>query len=264
MHAALAEDFRILGERLFHTRDVTTALGDLVHLARQTIPFCDWAGITQVTGRDHNRFTTIAATDPVVVAADELQYLLRQGPCVEAARVNGLFQADDLRTGNDWPEFGVRVTATTPIRSALSLTIHPAPGRAALNLYSCRTHVFLPSSVDIATVFGAHAQVLLMLTRQTDKVVNLDRALTTSRLIGNAVGILMYAHRISADDAFDRLRAASSHLNRKLTDIATEVTETGQLPPRDRPAPLPGTGPTAESPGRSRLLGPSAGRRHGR
>lgn len=157
---------------------------------------------------------------------------------MDAASVDGLFQEQDLMTSSSWPVFGAEVTARTPVRSLVSLTIHPSPARAALNLYSSRTGVFTTASIDLATVFAAHAQVLLMLTRQTDQVTNLDRALTTSRLVGNAVGILMYAYRIPAEEAFGRLRTASSHLNRKLTDIAAEVTDTGELP-AVRPARTP-------------------------
>lgn len=242
---ALAEDFRVLGDRLFRSHDVGAALAELVELATYTVPFCDWAGITQVAGERQDRFTTIAATDPLVRTADDLQYELQDGPCVDAARADGLFQEDDLRTSSVWPTFGAKVTAQTPVRSVLSLTIHPSPGRAALNLYSSRTGVFSAASVDAATVFAAHAQVLLMATRQTDKIANLNRALTTSRLIGNAVGILMYAHRITDEEAFTRLREASAHLNRKLTDIAAEVTDTGQLPrlPNRRSSREPDDGP---------------------
>lgn len=227
---ALAEEFRVLGDRLIRTHDGPAALQQLVHLATQTIPFCDWAGITQVSGRGRDRFATIAATDPVVRVADDLQYDSRDGPCVDAAGVDGVFQAPDLRISRDWPAFGQQVTTRTPIRSVLSLTLHPAPVRAAINLYSSKVNVFTDDAIDAATLFAAHAQVLLMLARQTDKIENLDRALTTSRLIGYAVGILMSAHSITSDEAFARLRAASSHLNRKLTDIAEEVTETGALP----------------------------------
>lgn len=224
----LVESFRVLSDRLSRTSDVDAALHEAVTLAHRVIPFCDWAGITQAASRE--RFTTIAATDPLVIRADELQYTLAEGPCVDAVRTDGLFQADDLATTGHWPRFGTEVVRQTPIRSALSLTIHPAPSRAAINLYSGSTHVFTTESVDIATLFAAHAQILLTLARQTDKVAHLHQALTTSRLIGNAVGILMYAHRITSDEAFDRLRAASSQLNRKLIDIAGEVTETGELP----------------------------------
>ncbi|TKV57337.1 GAF and ANTAR domain-containing protein [Nakamurella flava] len=226
----MAEGFRTLGDRLFHTHDVAQALTDVARLAQWSIPRCDWAGLTQNTGRQCDRFTTIAATDPVVRVADDLQYHLAQGPAVAAMRADGLFRADDLRQSNEWPEFGARVTADTPIRSALSLTVHVPTHRAALNLYSASVGAFTTDSVDVATMFAAHAEVMLMLVRQTDKVVNLDRALTTSRLVGHAVGILMYAYRIDADAAFDRLRVVSSNMNRKLTDVAAELVETGLLP----------------------------------
>lgn len=62
------------------------------------------------------------------------------------------------------------------------------------------------------------------------RVEELQRALTTRTIIGNAVGILMERQKISADDAFDMLRAASNVTNRKLHDIAADLCETGGLP----------------------------------
>lgn len=228
--SALAEGFSAVGERLFRTRDVTQAVTDVARLAQWSIPRCDWAGLTQATGRQSDRFSTIAVTDPVVRIADDLQFQLAQGPAVAAGRTDGLYRADDLHHSSEWPEFGALVTARTPIRSALSLTVHSTPQRAALTLYSATVGAFTAESADVATMFAAHAEVMLMLVRQTDKVVNLDRALTTSRLVGHTVGILMYAYRIDADDAFDRLRVVSSRSNRKLTDVAAELVETGALP----------------------------------
>lgn len=115
------------------------------------------------------------------------------------------------------------------MRSVLSLTIKPSAPRAALNLYSGQAGVFASDSVDSATVFAAHAHVLLLYLGAADKVHHLNRALTTSRLIGIAVGILMFAHKISEEEAFDRLIRASQNLNRKLTDIADQVIQTGTL-----------------------------------
>ncbi len=44
---------------------------------------------------------TIAATDPLVSEADDLQHELRQGPWVDAARHDGVFLAGDLRSSHD-------------------------------------------------------------------------------------------------------------------------------------------------------------------
>lgn len=49
-------------------------------------------------------------------------------------------------------------------------------------------------------------------------------------MIGQAQGILMERERISATQAFDVLRRASQHLNRKLRDVAQDLVDTGDEP----------------------------------
>jgi signal transduction histidine kinase/DNA-binding response OmpR family regulator len=58
------------------------------------------------------------------------------------------------------------------------------------------------------------------------------QGLHSNRTIGTAVGILMGRHRLTADQAFRLLTAASQNHNSKLRDIAAVVTETGGLPYR--------------------------------
>jgi ANTAR domain len=67
------------------------------------------------------------------------------------------------------------------------------------------------------------------LREQRVRVGNLQEALATNREIGQAIGILMAIDRLTATQAFERLRTASQHLHRKLRDVAAEVTETGGL-----------------------------------
>lgn len=71
------------------------------------------------------------------------------------------------------------------------------------------------------------------------KAEHLATALQTNRHISAAVGILMGLHRISDDQAFDLLRAASQHTHRKLRDVAGGVLETGWLDPALGPATPP-------------------------
>jgi ANTAR domain len=56
-----------------------------------------------------------------------------------------------------------------------------------------------------------------------------------SREIGTAMGVLMARNQMTQEEAFEALRGASQHLNRKLRDVAAEVVDTGVLP--DLPAP---------------------------
>lgn len=68
------------------------------------------------------------------------------------------------------------------------------------------------------------------LQEQRVRMVNLEEALTTNREIGQAIGILMAIERLTATQAFGRLRIASQHSHRKLRDVAADVSETGRLP----------------------------------
>lgn len=61
---------------------------------------------------------------------------------------------------------------------------------------------------------------------------NLMQALTSSRQISTAVGIIMSTQRVQSAEAFELLRRASMDLNRKLRDVAEEVNLTGTLPSR--------------------------------
>ena len=65
----------------------------------------------------------------------------------------------------------------------------------------------------------------------TDQIKHLERAIASRDVIGQAKGILMERHHISPDEAFEQLRLASQHQNRKLAALAEELAATGQWPP---------------------------------
>lgn len=54
-------------------------------------------------------------------------------------------------------------------------------------------------------------------------------ALDSLDLIGQAKGVLMTRHRITADAAFSLLTRHSQETNRKLRDVAADVATTGDL-----------------------------------
>ena len=62
------------------------------------------------------------------------------------------------------------------------------------------------------------------------EIENLRRALVTRTVIGEAIGILMERHRLTAAEAFEELRTASQRANVKLAQIAEDLTETGEWP----------------------------------
>ena len=83
----------------------------------------------------------------------------------------------------------------------------------------------------MGTLFAAHAAVAMAGARQQE---HLARAISARDLIGQAKGILMERHRLTADQAFAVLARTSQESNRKLIDVARSVAETGELSARRR------------------------------
>ncbi|EWT04619.1 hypothetical protein N864_05280 [Intrasporangium chromatireducens Q5-1] len=89
----------------------------------------------------------------------------------------------------------------------------------------------LEARAEIDREIVAELQTDGMINRE--QVAQLQEALRTSRTIGAAMGIVMSHHRVSEDRAFDILREASNHSNRKLRSIAEDLVlggDVSQLP----------------------------------
>ncbi len=61
------------------------------------------------------------------------------------------------------------------------------------------------------------------------ELYQLELAVASRDVIGQAKGILMERFRLSADQAFDLLRHRSQHLNLKLFEVAEHLARTGEL-----------------------------------
>ncbi|MCU1352720.1 MAG: response regulator with putative antiterminator output domain [Acidimicrobiales bacterium] len=76
----------------------------------------------------------------------------------------------------------------------------------------------------------------------SSEVGQLREAIVSRDVIGQAKGVLMATHRVTADAAFQMLVRASQRLNVKVRQVAEEVAATGALPdapPISRSAPSP-------------------------
>jgi hypothetical protein len=82
----------------------------------------------------------------------------------------------------------------------------------------------------LAQSFAVAVDRVIISERAADREANLQQAVDSHRLIGQAIGILVERHRIKPNEAFDRLKAASQTRNLKLRDIAARVIETGAEP----------------------------------
>lgn len=224
----LAQEFVALNARLGAGGDGPDALQRLVALAQRAVPGCDWAGVTAWPGR--RAPYSLAVTGSVAQEADQLQYDLGDGPCLAAAADSEVVHVPDLTAEDRWPAFTAAALERTPVRGLMSFHLTETPTLTALNLYGGTPSAFTDEALSIGALFAAHARVLLMHVDSAQRAANLSVALATSRQIGAAVGILMSAHKVTADHAFELLKTSSQRLDRKLREIAVEVTETGALP----------------------------------
>ena len=225
--ADLAETFAEVARALRSEPDVQQTLQRIVDLAVETVEGCDHAGISLVHGR---KISTPAASDDVPRQVDAIQYETDEGPCLDAIRHQEVFQADCLSEDRRWPLFSARAARQVGVESMLAFRLFVEEDTlGALNLYSRREAAFDggDEAQAIGSVFAAHAAVALS-TAQHDE--QLEEALATRDVIGQAKGILMAKEGVTADEAFAMLRVASQRLNVKLRELAEGVTYTGEAP----------------------------------
>lgn len=196
-----------------------------VALVVELLEACHAAGVTMI---ENGRLTTNAPTAELVEQGDRLQYELHEGPCVDTVRTQTTVVSSDVRCDPRWPHWGPAVAEQLGVRSMLSLLLYTQDtSYGALNLYSFEPEAFTSDDIMAAHALAAHLTAAVVDGRRLD---NRAAALVNRTVIGQAEGILMERHKITADAAFDLLRRASQRTNRKLVQIAEELTRTGQLP----------------------------------
>jgi GAF domain-containing protein len=168
----------------------------------------------------------IATTDPVPRRLDALQQRLGTGPCLTAARKQIVVRVHDMAAESRWPQF--RADALEHgVATMLCLPLYVDDDTlGTMSLYGTEPDGFRTDAEPVARLLAALAAIALAESRLADQ---LRDAMHSRDLIGQAKGILMREHRITAEDAFALLRRYSQHTNTKLIDVAGKVTEAGTL-----------------------------------
>jgi GAF domain-containing protein len=186
---------------------------------------CLASSVTIITA---NRAITMAATDDIAEKLDQAQYDAGDGPCLTAARHEQVIRVDHLDADSRWPRFR-RAAQAGGVASSLSipLLIDDDDTFGALNVYGRAADAFNTDDEGIAQEFATHAAIVVSNVVAYWEAIALSRNLTAAMdhrgVIEQAKGVLMGAHRISPDDAFNLLRQRSQHENRKLRDVALDV-----------------------------------------
>ena len=227
--ADLAETFAEVARTLRAEGSVQATLEKIVQLAVKTVNGCDHAGVTLV---EHGKVRTPAASDDVPRLVDGVQYETGEGPCLDAISEHEVFQIGDLAEEQRWPTFSRRAAEESGVASMLAYRLFiDGETLGALNLYSRNKDAFTDEDRAVGSIFAAHAAVALSAARQADQ---LEQAIESRDVIGQAKGILMARQNVTADEAFDMLRRGSQRLNIKLRELARQVA-TGEAAEGESP-----------------------------
>ena len=201
---------------------------DLQQVVERAVAFIGPAEHASVTLRQPRRtLKTIAWTSEVCLHADELQYDLGEGPCVDAATQEEVCLLDDAGDPDRWERWAGRVLHLG-LNSVLAVQLGtPGSYLGALNLYASRLRVFTSDEIDLATAYAAIAGAALHASRQVE---GLETAVHSRHLIGVAQGILMSEFDLTIDQAFALMQRCSSQMNIKVRDLAAHVATHRQLP----------------------------------
>jgi GAF domain-containing protein len=201
---------------------------------------CDAAGF--LLAADDQQIIPLAATHRDASRADILHVDLRQGPGQQAIARRQPVIADELRSDSRW-RFWAPQAADLGFRSVLSLSLTDGDTSGALNLYSRRPSRFNSGDLAVAQAFAEHASIAVAIAAEREQLM---RAVKTRTIVGQAQGLLMERHHITADQALTMLRRYSSHPGEELRNIARRVISDRSLPQFEVLATIkPGAGSSA-------------------
>ncbi|WP_285741218.1 GAF and ANTAR domain-containing protein [Lentzea sp. NBRC 105346] len=212
--------------------DLDTTLMAIVKAAVDYIPGAEHAGISLV---ERGKVRTVAPTCDIVETIDQLQYDMREGPCVDAIAEHQTYRSGDIGKETRWPVFGP-AAAGHGIHSMLSYRLFVTDTTlGALNLYSSRFDAFEPRTEPDGRLFADHAAIALI---GAQRHAQMTIAVEHRDTIATAKGILMERHDVDAARAFRMLVEASQKANMKLHQVAAWLAENRRealgVPPANR------------------------------
>jgi GAF domain-containing protein len=217
---SLTSALHAIARFLLSDEDFDQTARRVADLALEAFPAADFVGLSLLVD---GAVVTAAWTDPFVLEIDADQHSAGEGPCLDAMDTRHVFQVDVTGEDERWPLFGPRAAAKG-ISSVLSLPLAIDGTVGTLNLYARLGGAFRDTDHHLGELFGAqvgvalhNARIFFQRARLADQ---LNEALLSRAVIDQAKGILMEREGVSADEAFEMLRAISRDQNVKLREVS--------------------------------------------
>ncbi|MDQ0736101.1 GAF and ANTAR domain-containing protein [Arthrobacter agilis] len=225
----LATQLSELARDLRRQPDVDSTLTGIVHAALSLIPAATAASVSLVRAR--RRVESRAASGELPRIIDALQTETGQGPCLDAVFKQRIVRVPNVRDDPRWPDLAQRAW-DAGARSMLSFQLSvDRDNLGALNLYGSEVGEFGEECEQVGLLVAAHAAIALA---DAQEISNLTAALVNRDVIGQAKGILMERHKLTAHEAFLVLSSASTTTNTRLIEVAEQLAARGDLAVRHR------------------------------
>lgn len=200
-------------------RDETLAI--ITQATKDCIPGVDAASIS-VRCRGGG-LETLVPTDGLSLAGDAAQHEAGEGPCVDAAGGEQMIFSGYIGADPRYRKYGPRA-ADLGIISQLALEMYAADHIfGGLNLYSRSAEVFDEEARSLAELFAAQGAAAL---GYAATVRDLNEALASRKVIGQAMGIITERYNLDDNRSFGFLARLSQTGNVKLRTVAAEIVAT--------------------------------------
>jgi len=213
------------------TETLDSVLSRVAELCTKTVHGADEVSVTLVRA---GRAATAAYTHAMAMQADERQYGLDGGPCLDAGRGGQLMHVVDMRTEDRWPDYAP-LAVKAGVLSSLSV---PLPIQeevvGAVNIYARKPDAFDDEAIAAGRAFAAYAAIAVSnadtYVSTAELAKNLQIAMESRAVIEQAKGLIMASDHCSPDEAFDVLVKASQRENVKLRVLAERIVAAAQIP----------------------------------
>jgi hypothetical protein len=189
----------------------------------------DGAGVSLISP---DRHAQIAASDQLAGDVEELQAVLREGPCYDAVAEGGPVLAPDLTADSArvrWPAFAPSAV-DAGVRGAFGFPLtYDGRSVGALDLYSLTSRSLSDGAIDDALLLADLTAIAvhdLDATGRIDEVgisSDLDEPWAHRSVVHHATGMTAVHLGVDIDEALLRLRAFAFASSRRLDEVASDV-----------------------------------------
>jgi GAF domain-containing protein len=220
------DDATLALEELLPLQDsLESTFSKISDVSVRLIKGCDLASVSLV---NNGEVQTPTAGDKVAIDLDREQYQADAGPCLDAIKQDQVMVVEDIENETRWPEFS-RAAVNFGVSSTMSVPIKIDGDTGGLNLYGRAKNAFREASRELTDLLATRASIAIENAKRYSAsrhlVEQLNEAIKTREVIGEAKGILMAREGVSEDGAFRMLVTASQNTNTKLREIAQKIVD---------------------------------------